>query len=81
MGHPSKGLNKTVAQNMRRIRKERGISQIDLAKNIGVNTKTVGRLERMERHISLELLESIAVALEVEMEDLLYPPTKRLEDL
>ena len=59
-------LRETVAANIRRIRKEKGMSQEDLADQAGVNRNYVGMVERCENAPTVDLLEKFADALGVE---------------
>ena len=59
-------LRETVAANIRRIRKEKGISQEELADRAGVNRNYVGMVERCENAPTVDLLEKFAEALGVE---------------
>jgi transcriptional regulator with XRE-family HTH domain len=54
------GLNQVVASNLRRLRKELGISQEDLAEKCGLHRTYVGAIERSERNITLQTLEKLA---------------------
>lgn len=65
------GLNQVVALNLRRLRKELGISQEDLAEKCGLHRTYVGAIERSERNITLQTLEKIADSLGVSPHDLL----------
>lgn len=65
------GLNQVVASNLRRLRKELGISQEDLAEKCGLHRTYVGAIERSERNITLQTLEKLAESLGVSPQDLL----------
>lgn len=65
------GLNQVVASNLRRLRKELGISQEDLAEKCGLHRTYVGAIERSERNITLQTLEKLAESLAVSPHDLL----------
>lgn len=65
------GLNQVVASNLRRLRKELGISQEDLAEKSGLHRTYVGAIERSERNITLKTLERLAESLGVSPHDLL----------
>ena len=65
------GLNEIVGMNLRRIRKERGLSQEDFAEVCGLHRNYLGAIERGERNITLDILSKIAVAIEISPEELL----------
>lgn len=63
---------KTISENIVRIRKERGISQLDLATSIGHTSATfVGKAELLTegKHFNLEHLYKMALVLNIEIED------------
>jgi transcriptional regulator with XRE-family HTH domain len=59
-------LQRTLGQNLRRYRKERGLSQEAFAEVLGVHRTYVGGLERGERNASLKALERYAERLGVD---------------
>ena len=59
-----------LAQQIRKIRKERGISQEDFAAVAGLDPSYYGSVERGERNIAALNLMRIAAALDVEVGDL-----------
>ena len=63
-----------VAQNIRTLRQSRAISQEKLAEISGLHRTYVGSIERAERNVSLENIDRLAVALEVQPVDLLTVP-------
>lgn len=63
-------IHHIVAQNIRRLRHEKGWSQEKLAKEAGIHRVYVGRVERCEQTISLATLEKIANALDTAVKDL-----------
>lgn len=63
-------LRKNLAANIRRLRKQHGISQEELARLCGAEALTIGRVERQETTPSGELLYSIADALGVDTDTL-----------
>lgn len=73
---PSRSLIETVAENIRRMRHERGLSQEELADICGLHRTYVGSVERGERNLTLSSLELLAVALSVTVVDLLTPEDK-----
>ena len=65
---PSKDI---VAQNIRSLRRAKGISQEKLAELAGLHRTYVGSVERGERNVSLENIDRLAEALLVDPVDLL----------
>ena len=58
------------AANLRQFRRARGLSQEGLAELCGLHRTYVGSVERGERNVSIDNIERIAVALEVNIRDL-----------
>lgn len=71
-----------VAQNVRLLRTAKGLSQEKLAELSGLHRTYVGSIERSERNVSLENVDRLATALEVEPVDLMTPSVadKGLDD-
>lgn len=59
-------LQRTVGQNIRRIRAAGDLSQEDLAELLGHHRTYVGAVERGERNLSLRALERLAGSLGVD---------------
>jgi transcriptional regulator with XRE-family HTH domain len=59
------------SNNIRRIRKEKNLSQEDLAGLSGLHRTYVGSVERLERNISIDNMERLANALGVKLSTLL----------
>ena len=59
-------IRERVARNLRRLRQEKPISQEELAHHAQVNRNYVGMLEREEYAASVDILEKLAAALEVD---------------
>lgn len=59
------------AANLRRIRKERGLSQEALASMAGLHRTYVGSVERAERNVSIDNMARLAAALGVDVRELL----------
>jgi|ERR1041385_4155338 transcriptional regulator with XRE-family HTH domain len=58
-------VSKALAANVRRIRKERGWTQDDLAAETEVEQAAISRIENARANPTLEMLESLARALDV----------------
>lgn len=64
----------TVYQsNLRRIRIERGYTQTDLAREIGVTRQTINRLERDDNNTTLDLAYKLARTLQMPIEEIFSP--------
>lgn len=57
------GIREQVAKNIRKYRIERGFSQEELADRCGLHRTYIGSVERLERNITIENMERIAIAL------------------
>lgn len=64
-------LQRTLGENLRRYRTERGLSQETFAEAVGVHRTYMGGLERGERNLTLRSVERIAAAIDVDPIDLL----------
>ena len=60
-----------LAANLRAARAKLGISQEELADRAGLNRTFVGSVERRERNIPLDNIERLAVALGMDVAELL----------
>lgn len=68
---PEITLLKTLAENVRTLRKERGLSQEGLADLSSLHRTYIGSIERMEKNASLSTLELVAKGLGVGVSELL----------
>jgi transcriptional regulator with XRE-family HTH domain len=59
-------VTEILATNVRRLRRDGGMTQEDLAEKVGVSARYIGSIERAAVTISIKVLMSIASALEVE---------------
>ena len=64
-------LVQLLGENVRRLRKERGLSQEELAFQAGMKRSYLSDLERGTRNPTVRALERLASALEIEPADLL----------
>lgn len=69
-------LVERVACNLRRIRKDRGWSQEDLAEASGLDRTYISGIERGKRNPTVLVLEKIAAGLGTDPVDLLAMPRK-----
>ncbi len=64
-------LRRVFAQNVRRLRKERGLSQEQLAFECGLHRTYISGIERAIRNVSLDNIGKVAGALHVPPAELL----------
>lgn len=55
-----------LIRNMKRLREAKGWKKSDLARATGIDASHISNLENGKKHIGLELMEKIAIALDVE---------------
>lgn len=77
MKAPHSNLRLVVAENVRRLRREAGKSQEELAERADLHRTYVGSIERAERNLSLDNIERLALALGVEPAELLRSASER----
>jgi transcriptional regulator with XRE-family HTH domain len=68
---------RVAADNIKRLRKARGLSQTKLGQLTGMDRAYLARFESKAVNISLDILLNIAAALEVTPAELLTPQGKR----
>lgn len=66
-------LHQLLLENIKRIRKEKGLTQQDVASGADMLVPTYSRLERGQANPSLGSMYRVATALGVEVRDLLQP--------
>ena len=59
-----------LGKRIKELRKEKSITQIDLAAKIGIDRSYLGFIERGERNVSFDVMAQIAKALDVSMNEL-----------
>lgn len=67
-------IREVFAGNLRRLRKARGLSQEDLADAADLDRTYISALERRRFAASLDVVQAIALALDVRPADLLADP-------
>lgn len=65
---------KIFGWNLRKTRVERGITQQQLALDVGIDPAYCGRIERGLENLSINIMEAMANALDVTMADLFRTP-------
>jgi transcriptional regulator with XRE-family HTH domain len=60
-----------MARNLRLLRRASGLSQEQLADLAGLDRNYIGKLEREENSPTLDTIEAIALALQVDVENLI----------
>lgn len=64
-------IKKTIANNIKRLRKEMGIGQEKLSDEAGIHRTHMSLIERGQSNMTIESLEKIAQALWVKSKELL----------
>lgn len=72
-----KDIKHFVGDRIRDLRKQKGLSQEDLGWKAGLHNTYVGAVERGEKNCSIETLEKIAKALEIEIRELFPQGSER----
>jgi transcriptional regulator with XRE-family HTH domain len=71
-----------VGERVQILRKRKGLSQEELAGQIGIDTKSLSRLERGAHFPSLETLEKVRIELGVELKDFFdFDPRPSAEEM
>lgn len=65
-------LQRTLGENLRRVRQERGLSQERFGEEVGWHRTYVGAVERGEKNLTLRSVERISGRLGLEPVDLLW---------
>ncbi|MER8460429.1 helix-turn-helix domain-containing protein [Mesorhizobium sp. M0028] len=68
-----------IAFNLRRIRAAKRVSQENLAVDAGVDRGTISEIESLKFNPSIDLLDRLAFALEVDITELLLEPPAGME--
>ncbi|MDR2797888.1 MAG: helix-turn-helix domain-containing protein, partial [Treponema sp.] len=77
-------LKEIFAQNLKEKRRKCGFTQAQLAEKVDVSTHHIGMIELSRNYPTLELVERIARALDIEIYELFvesHSPNKELEQL
>lgn len=63
---------KQILENIKRIRRQKGYSQTNIADDLGIEMTTYGKIENGKIHLKVEMLERIAKILQVKVSEI-YP--------
>ena len=69
----SVNIRDTIAANVHRIRKAKGLTQAQLAEAAGIVQTYVGQIERNGRNLTIDVVEALAAGLDVSVLELLTP--------
>ena len=75
-GRPSKKTRPLLGENIAKARKEKGLTQLELAQLLGMTQQGVAYLEREATSLKVDQLTSIADALDTSIDFLLGRPSK-----
>ena len=71
---------RVIGRNIREARRNKGLTQADVAESLGISLLHYGRLERGDRRAALEQIAAIAHTLEVSVSSLLEGCVEALND-
>lgn len=77
-------VRRLIGERVQTLRKRKGLSQEELSGRVGIDTKSLSRLERGAHYPSLETLERIRQELKVELKDFFdfdsHPSAEEMRD-
>lgn len=62
-------IKERFGQKVKQLRKAKDLSQEDLAERSGLNRPYISAIEQGKRNVSLEVIEKLAEALEIEIKE------------
>jgi len=65
------GSQKKLGENLKSAREKAGLTQVEIAGKVGINSNYYAKVERSERNPSLKTMEKIAKVLKTTVSDLL----------
>jgi transcriptional regulator with XRE-family HTH domain len=74
-------IAQALAENLKKLRKDKGLKQEELANMVGVTRQTIGVYEKAEGHVGVATIEKLAEVLGVEETDLVAvsKPAEKVE--
>ena len=76
-GSDMQDIKKTIGNNLRYIRFQKGLSQEKFYEQFNLNPKYLASIERGEINMGVEFLANLAIALEVPITELILEDTKK----
>ncbi|WP_334186812.1 helix-turn-helix domain-containing protein [Noviherbaspirillum sp.] len=70
-GKPKPSARTRIAVNLRRLRTEKGLSQEWLCMSVDISQTYFSQIESAKRNVTIDIIERIAKALEVDITELL----------
>jgi transcriptional regulator with XRE-family HTH domain len=67
----------TLGERLTRLRKQRGYTQVEFAEKVGITQVLISMYETDRRQFSVEMAIRFAMALDVSLDELLHPKTKK----
>src|SRR5260370_9803963 len=68
----------TLGQRLTRLRNQRGYTQVEFAKKVGITQVLVSSYETDRRQFSVEMAILFALALDISTDDLLHPKARKV---
>ena len=66
-----------LGERLTRLRKQRGYTQVEFAEKVGITQVLISMYETDRRQFSVEMAIRFAMALDVSLDELLHPKTKK----
>lgn len=71
-------LARSLAESLRQLRRDGGLTQTEMARRLGISQPTLNRLESASQNVTLKTLGQLCRALRCELGDLVRPGAVRL---
>jgi transcriptional regulator with XRE-family HTH domain len=72
-------LAERIAESFRRMRREAGVTQSEMARRLGLSQSTIARAEKGTQNLTARTLDELCAALDCNITELLEPGTVKLE--